>query len=112
VIAVKVALDAEGRILRFEATGHGGAPAGSDIVCAAFTVLARTAYESLAALPGVEIEGEAPEPGFLRFAVGRIDPSQAGKALGIAEFLLNGISGLEREFPGRVGLSIERYWRE
>jgi uncharacterized protein len=113
VIAAKVVLDAEGRIVRFEASGHSGdSPAGSDIVCAAFTVLARTAYETLAALPGIEIEGEAPEPGALRFAVKRTDTAQAEKAAGIADFLLTGISGLEREYPGRVGLSIERYWRE
>ncbi len=113
MIAAKVVLDAEGRIVRFEASGHAGqARAGSDIVCAAFTVLARSAYEALAALPGVEIAGEAPEPGTLRFAVRRNDPAQAGKAAGIADFLLAGISGLEREYPGRVGLKIERYWRE
>ncbi|HOX32395.1 MAG TPA: ribosomal-processing cysteine protease Prp [Spirochaetales bacterium] len=112
MIAAKVVLDAEGRLVRFEASGHGGAPAGSDIVCAAFTVLARTAYEALAALPGAEVEGAAPGPGLLRFSVRRIEPGQAAKAEGIADFLLTGISGLEREFPGRVGLSIERYWRE
>lgn len=113
MIAASVVLDAEGRIVRFEASGHGGsAPTGRDIVCAAFTVLARTAYETLAALPGVEVEGEAPEPGILRFAVRRSDPAQAEKAAGIADFLLTGISGLEREYPGRVALKIERYWRE
>jgi len=113
VIAANVVLDTEGRIVRFEASGHGGtAPAGRDIVCAAFTVLARTAYETLAALPGVEIAGEAPEPGVLRFAVRRVSEESGGQALGISNFLLTGISGLEREYPGQVGLKIEQYWRE
>lgn len=113
MIAARVVLDAEGRIVRFEASGHGGsAPAGQDIVCAAFTILARTAYETLAALPGAQVDGEAPSPGILRFAVRRNDPAQAEKAAGIAEFLLTGISSLEREYPGKVELKIERYWRE
>jgi uncharacterized protein YsxB (DUF464 family) len=113
VIAAKVLLDVEGRIVRFESSGHAGlARAGGDIVCAAFTVLARTAYEALAALPGVEIVGAAPEPGILSFSVGKYGPACEGKAAGIADFLLAGISGLEREYPGRVGLTIERHWRE
>ena len=113
MIAARVVVDAEGCIARFEASGHsGGARPGEDIVCAAFTVLARTAYEALAALPGVEIAGEAPEPGQLRFAVRRVDAGSSGKAAGIADFLLTGLSSLEREYPGRVELKIERYWRE
>ena len=106
-------LDAKGQIVRFEATGHaGGARAGEDIVCAAFTILARTAYETLAALPGIEIELDAPERGLLRFAVKRSEETSVEKASGIADFLLTGLSGLEREYPGRVELTIERYWRE
>jgi uncharacterized protein YsxB (DUF464 family) len=113
VIAAKVVLDADGRIARFEASGHGGrASAGKDIACAAFSVLARTAYEVLAALPGADLEGSAPKPGELRFSVRRIAPESGERASGIADFLLAGISGLEREFPGQVALTIERYWRE
>jgi uncharacterized protein YsxB (DUF464 family) len=113
VIAALVVLDAEGRIARFEASGHGGrARAGKDIVCAAFSALSRTAYEVLAALPGAELEGSAPKPGELRFSVRRMAPEYCERAVGIAEFLLAGISGLEREFPGEVALTIERYWRE
>ncbi len=113
MIAAKVLLDIEGRILRFEASGHAGtSPAGKDTVCAAFTVLARTAYECLAALPGVEIAGTAPAPGILSFSVGKYGPACEGKSAGIADFLLTGLSGLEREYPGRVGLTIERHWRE
>jgi uncharacterized protein YsxB (DUF464 family) len=113
VIEAKAELDAEGRLCRFEASGHAGhGRRGQDIVCAAFTVLARTAYESLAALPGAAIEGSAGAPGSLRFAVRRIDEGSGERAIGIADFLLAGISGLEREYPGEVALTIERHWRE
>lgn len=113
MITAKVLLDAEGRLVRFEAEGHAGhRPKGGDIVCAAFSVLARSAYESLAALPGADLEGSAPKPGFLSFRVRRLDSESEGRAAGIADFLLAGISSLEREYPGEVGLTIERYWRE
>jgi uncharacterized protein YsxB (DUF464 family) len=113
VIAARVVLDAGGRILRFEASGHGGrAPAGKDIVCAAFTVLARTAYEALASLPGASVEGAATEPGSLRFSVRQLPEAVEERASGIADFLLVGLSGLEREYPGEVGITIEQHWRE
>lgn len=113
MIAAKAVLDAEGRLVRFEAEGHSGrGPKGRDIVCAAFSVLARSAYETLAALPGAELEGSAREPGSLSFRVRSLGAGAEGKAAGIADFLLAGISGLEREFPGEVALTIERYWRE
>jgi uncharacterized protein YsxB (DUF464 family) len=113
LIAAKLLLSAEGYPLRFEAEGHSGkAPRGSDIVCSAFSVLARSAYEALAALPGAEVEGIAPARGSLRFAVRRLSPETVERAAGIADFLQVGISSLEREYPGEVGLTIERNWRE
>ena len=113
MIEARAELDAEGRLVRFEASGHAGhGRKGQDIVCAAFTVLARTAYETLAALPGSAVEGSASGPGTLRFAVRRIDEGGLERAAGIADFLLAGLSGLEREFPGEVSVTIDRHWRE
>jgi len=113
VIEAKLVLDADSCIVRFEASGHAGhGPRGEDIVCAAFTVLARTAFETLAALPGLDVSGSAPERGSLSFAVRRLPSELRERAAGIADFLQVGISGLEREYPGEIGLTIERYWRE
>jgi uncharacterized protein YsxB (DUF464 family) len=113
VIAAKVVLDEKGGIARFEATGHAGrGKAGQDIVCAAFTVLARTAYETLLGFPGAVLDIVAPEPGILRFRVKSIGSGSPERAAGVADFLLAGLSGLEREYPAELGLSIERNWRE
>ena len=113
MIEATLVLDPEGRPLRFEADGHSEkGKIGSNIVCAAFSVLARSAYETLAGLPGARVEGSAPERGSLRFVVRYLPPEMGDKAAGIADFLLVGISGLEREYPGEVGLTIERNWRE
>ncbi len=113
MIAARLVLDAHCCIARFEAAGHAGhGKKGEDIVCAAFTVLARTAYEALAALPGIEMTGSAKSPGSLEFAVRRVPPEMTERAAGIADFLQIGLSGLEREFPGEIGLTIEHYWED
>ncbi len=113
MISARAVLDEGGAIARFEASGHamrGGL--GNNLVCAAFTVLARTAYESLSALPGWELDVEAPEPGVLRFRTRLRGQGGAERAAGLTDFLLAGISGLEREYPGELRLTIERNWRE
>jgi len=113
MISARLVLDAEGRPCSFEAEGHAeDGPLGHDIVCAAFSVLARSAYEALAGLPDAEVVGTAPARGSLRFVVKRLSPEMGERAAGIADFLLAGISGLEREYPGEVGLTIERHWRK
>jgi uncharacterized protein len=112
VIRARVVLDREGRITGFDAAGHAeSASRGSDIVCAAFTVLARTAYRALESLPGIELKGIAPEPGSLSFVVIQ-HAAKAERAVGIADFLVTGMSDLARENPGAVAFSIERDWEE
>ena len=113
MIDARLVLDPDSCIVRFEASGHAGhGGRGEDIVCAAFTVLARTAFETLAALPGLDVSGSAPARGSMSFAVRSLPPELRERAAGIADFLQVGISGLEREYPGEIGLTIERYWRE
>jgi uncharacterized protein YsxB (DUF464 family) len=112
VIRARVVLDIEGRILGFDAAGHAERAAhGNDVVCAAFTVLARTAYRALESLPGIELKGTAPEPGSLSFVV--LQPAaNSDRAAGIADSLITGMSDLAREYPGAVAFTIERDWEE
>jgi uncharacterized protein len=112
MILAKVVLDREGRVLGFEAAGHAeSASPGNDIVCAAFSVLARTAFRALEALPGADVKGIAPAPGSLSFEVLR-PAEDAGRAAGIADFLVTGMSDLARDYPGAVAITIERDWEE
>lgn len=108
MIKAKVVLDREGRVLGFDAAGHADrASRGYDVVCAAFSALARTAYRALEALPGIEIRGLAPEPGSLSFEVLR--PAESGeRAAGVADCLVLGMGDLAREYPGSVAFTIER----
>jgi Predicted ribosomal protein len=112
MIRAAASRDAEGRLLRFEASGHANAgDRGYDIVCAAFSALTRTAFKALDALPGTELRGQAPERGSIAFEV--IKPAlDGGRAAGIADFLILGIGDLAREYPDAIVFTIKQDWEE
>jgi len=90
------------------AEGHAGSvPRGANAACAAVTVLLRTAYETVASYDGVTVSGRAPAPGFLSFEVGRYPPGAVDRLKGVGDFLVVGLSGVEREYPGLIDLNIE-----
>lgn len=102
-LVVKVSVGPDGLLRSASAEGHAGTePAGRNLACAGATVLLRTAYETLAQYPGVELAGEAPSPGLLSFRVRRAAPETEGMVRGVGDFLLVGLSSLEREFPGAI----------
>jgi len=108
VIRAKLVLDKEGGVRSFEAEGHAERGSrGYDLVCAAFSVLARTAYRSLERLPGVSLRGSAPEPGSLSFQVLEAADNLV-LAEGIAAFLITGMGDLARDYPDAIALTIER----
>lgn len=108
MIRASAVLDGTAAVRSFDASGHAAAgDRGYDIVCAAFTVLARTAYRALQGLDGIELRGSAPEPGSLSFEV--LKPaSDAARAAGITDFLVVGIGDLAREYPGAIEFVLER----
>jgi uncharacterized protein YsxB (DUF464 family) len=112
MIRATAVLNAQGYLLSFTATGHAAAgDRGFDIVCAAFSVLARTAYRALEGLPGIELQGSAPEPGSLSFEL--LKPATGTeRAVGIADFLVVGMGDLARDYPDIVEFVLERDWRE
>ena len=108
MIRATVVLGPGACLLGFRASGHADqGQSGYDIVCAAFSVLARTAYRALEALPGIELHGKAPGPGALSFEVLKPADSRE-RAAGIADFLLVGLGDLSREYPDAVAFSIEQ----
>jgi len=112
MIRAKIVVDGGASLLSFKATGHAAAgDRGYDIVCAAFSVLARTAYRSLSALPGIELRGAAAGPGSLSFEVVR-SASSPERAAGIVDFLIAGMGDLARDYPEAVEFEIVRDWKE
>jgi hypothetical protein len=108
MIRAKIVLDSEGGLRGFEAIGHAEkAVQGCDVVCAAFSVLARTSYRALERLPGFRLSGRASEPGSLSFEVLAAARSSE-RAAGIADFLIAGMDDLARDYPDAVVITIER----
>ena len=109
MIRARASIDDDGLLLDFEARGHAGVgPRGFDIVCAAFTVLVRTAYSALAGLPGARVEGRADEAGSLDFKVKSLPVEMRERAIGMSAYLLEGLSSLQKEFPEAVEIRAEQ----
>jgi uncharacterized protein YsxB (DUF464 family) len=108
MIEIKAVLDEAGALRSCEASGHAGAgKTGTDIVCAAVSVLMRTAVQVLSNRKGITIRSGAPEPGLLWLKAdytgeGRDFLSAAG------EFLLAGLGSVAGEFPANCKLTIRR----
>jgi uncharacterized protein YsxB (DUF464 family) len=106
LIEITLVLD-EADILRScNIQGHAGAgKQGGDVVCAAVSVLIRTALRVLADKPGVTIRGEAPERGSLWMEAdytpeGRDVLSMAGL------FLIQGLRSVAEDYPGHCNMNI------
>jgi uncharacterized protein YsxB (DUF464 family) len=99
MIEIKAALDEAGILRSCEVSGHAGAgKTGTDIVCAAVSVLLRTAIQVLSGRKGITIRGDAPEPGLLWMEA---DYSEEGREFlsSTGEFLTAGLKSVAGEFP-------------
>ena len=106
MIDINVVVDEAGIVCSCNVHGHAGAgKTGADIVCAAVSVLMRSAVRVLSRRKGITIRSNAPEPGRLWLeaeynAEGRDFLSAAG------EFLITGLRSVAEEFPGNCTLTI------
>jgi uncharacterized protein YsxB (DUF464 family) len=111
VIEIRAALDGGGLLRSCAISGHAGAgKRGTDIVCAAVSVLARTALQTLSAREGIELRGEAPERGIFRLEA-EVSPEnrEARDFLaGAGAFLLEGLSSVARDYPDFCTMTIHR----
>ncbi len=112
MIRLLVWLRADGCLESFRAAGHsdlGGK--GADTVCAAVTVLLRTAGRLLESDALLGAEGEAPEPGAMRLRLPEPPDDRRERVRGVTDFLVRGLRDLQAEFPDRVELSIRQKGR-
>ncbi len=106
-VRIRLQLGQDGIIRQADAVGHAGTEAGGfNVACAAVSVLLRSAYETFAQFKGVDISGQAGAPGNLSFTVRHFLPELEQKMRGASDFLLVGLSGVEREYPGKIQLDI------
>jgi uncharacterized protein YsxB (DUF464 family) len=108
MIKIEAATDAGGTLRSCRASGHAGAgPAGGDIVCAAVSVLMRTAVRALSGRKGITLRRGAPEPGLLFLEA---ECAEEGKEFLFAAgvFLLEGLASVAEEYPEHCTLSVRR----
>jgi uncharacterized protein YsxB (DUF464 family) len=106
VIRIRLSRDTAGIIRSCRVEGHAEAgPKGMDIVCAAVSVLLRTALKTLSNRQGIRLRGSAPERGLLWMetdytAQGRDFLDAAGA------FLTEGLCSVAEEFPDYCSITI------
>ncbi|MCR5725563.1 MAG: ribosomal-processing cysteine protease Prp [Treponema sp.] len=105
---VTLLCDKAGCFKAFNAEGHAGfAGKGSDIVCAAVTVLLRTALQLLSDSDGITIDAEVAEAGKLSVEVTHANPGTEQRLVCIADFLRTGIRSVMSDYPQFVKLREE-----
>ena len=108
MVEIEAVLDETGILRSCNAAGHAGAgKTGTDIVCAAISVLMRTAARALSGRKGITIRCGAPEPGLLFLEA---DYSAEGRdflsAAGV--FLTEGLASVAEEYPEHCKLIVRR----
>ena len=101
-------LDGSGLLRSCQVQGHAGAAKqGSDIICAAVSVLARTSVRVLSGRKDITIRGSIPEKG--DFSI-ETDYTPEGREFlsGAGTFLVEGLLSVSEEFPEYCKVIIER----
>ena len=106
MLHVRLELSKEGLLKRFDAQGHAGDDLGKNVVCAAATVLLRTAGRECLAR-GIVAGGNAARPGEMAMVLRDTGDDRGGWLRGVTDFLLRGMSDLQKEFPEKVALRVE-----
>ena len=105
MIRVTVSSYEDGVLERVTATGHSFAfAAGENIVCAAATVLLRTAARLLESEADIEVGGGTGSRGTLEFSVRVLDTGKNEFTRTVGEYLRLGIADLQREYPDECAL--------
>jgi hypothetical protein len=110
MVTVDVVIDEAGLLSSCQVEGHAGAgPRGGDVVCAAISILMRTALRTLSAQEGVLVRGSAPERGVLWMEA---DCASSGASFLAATtaFLTEGFRSVAEDYPDHcsVHISTER----
>ena len=108
MIQADVVLDEAGLLRSCQVSGHAGAgKRGSDIVCAAVSVLTRTIIRVLSERKGITIRGSFPERG--NFSMEAEYTPEGREFLAAAgAFLIEGLNSVSEEFPEYCKVIIER----
>ena len=107
MIRLTVFTDGHGVLTGAEVAGHAlGLQKGGNIVCAAVTVLVRTAARLLEAEEGVGITGGPGPRGEFAFEIEGVERSKIEFVKTTGSYLMQGIRDLQKEFPDDCTLKV------
>lgn len=107
MIHVAVSVDGNRIVRNVVVTGHAvGIQKGGNVVCAAVTVLVRTAARLLESLQGVVVSGGPRKRGEFSLEIESIDQGVVDSVRTTGDYLLQGIRDLQSEFPNDCTLTV------
>jgi len=108
MVQVDMVLDEAGLLKSCRVSDHAGAgKRGSDIVCAAVSVLTRTLIRALAGRQGITIRGNIPERGNF-WMEAEHTPEGRDFLAGAGTFFTEGLLSVSAEFPDYCKVTIAR----
>jgi uncharacterized protein YsxB (DUF464 family) len=106
MIQVEATIDDDDLLTGYRANGHAGTGArGTDIVCAAISVLSRSLARALHDKEGINIRVDAPERGIFSAVISYSDGAEQFLR-GAGSFLLEGLRSVAEEYPEHCHLTI------
>ncbi|MDR1908965.1 MAG: ribosomal-processing cysteine protease Prp [Spirochaetaceae bacterium] len=108
MVEIDAAVDEAGLLVSCSVNGHAGAgPRGGDVVCAAVSVLLRTAFRVLSDRQGIRLRGGAEERGSFTMETGC---EAEGRAFleAAGAFLLDGLESVAGLYPEYCNMTIRR----
>jgi len=107
ILKINLCLNSNNIIKYVTAEGHAGeSPAGENIICAAVSVLIRSAYRTIVKNSKVEACITAKNEGSLYFRIIQYEDSQIEWLKGITDYLVTGIKDIETESPNSVKIIV------
>jgi uncharacterized protein YsxB (DUF464 family) len=109
MINISVVLDESGLLKSCDIRGHGEAgKRGSDIVCAAVSVLARTALSTLSGREGIAVKSEATRRGELTLETEAFTKAGWDFLAGAGAFLVEGLASVAGEYPKNCSMTVTK----
>jgi uncharacterized protein YsxB (DUF464 family) len=109
VISITVVLDESGLLKNCDVRGHAEAgPKGQDIVCAAVSVLTRTALAILSDREGITVHGKAPRRGIITLETEALNGAGRAFLAAAGTFLIEGLKSVAEEYPKNCTMKITK----
>ena len=107
MVNAKLVLE-QGLLKSCRISGHAGAgPKGGDIVCAAVSVLARTAFKVLSERKGITVQGGNPERGEFWMEIIALGIENREFLNGVGTYLEEGLLSVSKEYPSFCFVNLE-----